>query len=164
MLVADNRAYDYKSEQYIYDLPLYDEKKKPVKKKAKKALSKAHVFSVLLVFSISIIMIARYAYIAEISFNINKLEKEHNELLKENSLLNVKLMQTVNLQTLEKIALEELSMQYPDPDQIVYVNVEKPMQEKKITDGTYFSKEDVLENKYVAKIKNVVSGLISLLD
>lgn len=164
MLVADNTAYNYQNEQYMCDLPLYDEKKKPIKKKAKKTLSKSHVFSVFLVFSISIIMIARYAYIAEISFNINRLEKKHSEIVKENSLLNVKLMQTINLQALEKIAFEELNMQYPDPDQIVYVNVGKPMQLKDVTDGAYLSKEDILENKYVTKIKTMVSGLISLLD
>ena len=164
MLVADNTAYDYQEEQYIYDLPLHDEKKKPIKKKAKKTLSKSHVFSVFLVFSISIIMIARYASIAEISFNINKLENKHSEILKENSLLNVKLMQTINLQALEKVALEELNMQYPDPDQIVYVNAEKPIQVNDVKDEAYFSKEDILENKYVAKIKSMVSGLISLLD
>ena len=164
MLVAGNTAYDYQREQYIYDLPLYDEKKKPIKKKDKKTLSKAHVFSVFLVFSISIILIARYAYIAEINFNINKLEKKHSEIVKENSLLNVKLMQTINLQALEKIALEELNMQYPDPDQIVYVNTEKPVQVNDVKDKAYFSKEDIMENKHVAKIKTMVSSLISLLD
>lgn len=164
MLVADNRAYDYISEQYAYDLPLYDEKKKQVKKKVRKKKPKTHIFSVLLVFSISIIMISRYAYIAEIGFNINRLEKEYAEILKNNSLLNVKLAQTVNLQALEKVAQEELSMQYPDPDQIVYVNVEKPAKENNSIDRAYFSQEDVLENKYVAKAKMVVSSFISLLD
>ncbi len=164
MIVADNTAYDYKYEQYIYDLPVYDEKEKPIEKKAKKTLPKSHIFSILLVFFISIIMISRYAYIAEITFNINRLERQYNEVIKENSLFNVKLAQTVNLQTLEKVALEELGMQYPDSDQIIYVNVKKPIAEKKVVDKTYFLQKDVLENKYVAKVKTIISSIISFLD
>ena len=164
MLVADNRAYDYKDEQYIYDIPLCDEKKKPIKKKIKKQKSKSQIFTVIFVFSISILMIARYAYIAEISFNINMLEKELKEIQKDNSLLNVKLAQTINLQSLEKVAFEELNMQYPDSEQIVYVNVEKLLQKNDITDKTYLSKKDVFENKYVAKVKSIISIFISYLD
>ena len=109
-------------------------------------------------------MIARYASIAEINFNINKLEKELKELEKENSILSVKLAQEINLQTLEDIAFEELNMQYPDLDQIVYINVEKPIQKNKTIDKTYFSKKDVFENKYISKIKSLINIIVSFLD
>lgn len=168
MIIADNRAYDYydySDEQFIYDeMPLSDKKEKAVKKKAVKKKSRPHIFIVMLIFSISIAMIARYAYIAEINFNINKLEKELKELEKENSMLGVKLAQKINLQSLENIAFEELNMQYPDLDQIVYVNVEKPIQKNETVDKTYFSKEDVFENKYISKIKSIIGILVSFLD
>jgi len=164
MLVADNRAYDYSYEEYITDVPLLDEEIKPKTKKAKKAKNKVRVFPIVLVFSLSILMISRYAYIAEINFNINKMEKEYNELLKKNESLKVSLMSTINLQTLEQIAIEELNMQYPDPDQILYVSAVKPVTIDKGYDDTYYSKEDVEENKYITKAKLLIDSFISLLD
>jgi len=164
MVVADNRAYDYSRENYIYDDPLYAGDKKTEVKKAKKVKKNVRILSIILVFSLSIIMISRYAYIAEINFNISRLEKEYKEILKQNEALNVSLMSTVNLQTLEKIALEELNMQYPDPDQIVYVNAAKPVTENNSYDKDYYSKEDVEENKYLSKAKLLINNFISLLD
>lgn len=166
MLIADNRAYDYIDEQYIFEKPLYEEKikQKRVVKKAKKQRSKSHISTVVLIFSISILVIARYAYIAEINFNINAMEKELKEVQKENSLLNVKLAQAINLQSLERIALEELDMQYPEPEQIVYVSVAESIKENAAIDKTYLSKKDVLENKYIAKVKSIISIFISYID
>ncbi len=166
MLIADNRAYDYIDEQYIFEKPLYEEKNKQkrVVKKAKKQRSKSHISTVVLIFSISILVIARYAYIAEINFNINAMEKELKEVQKENSLLNVKLAQAINLQSLERIALEELDMQYPEPEQIVYVSVAESIKENAAIDKTYLSKKDVLENKYIAKVKSIISIFISYID
>lgn len=164
MVLADNRAYDYSRENYIYDNPLLVEDKKPVVKKAKKAKQNARILPIILVFSLSIVMISRYAYIAEINFNISRLEKEYKEILKQNEALNVSLMSTINLQTLEKIALEELNMQYPEPDQIIYVSSAKPVVESSSYDKTYYSKEDVEENKYLSKAKLLINSFISLLD
>jgi len=164
MVVADNRAYDYSRENYLYDEPLFVEDKKNKVKKAKKAKQNVRVLPIILVFSLSIIMISRYAYIAEINFNINKLEKEYKEIIKQNQELSVSLMSTINLQTLEKIALEELNMQYPEPDQIIYVSAAKPVAESINYDNAYYSKEDVEENKYISKAKLLISNFISLLD
>ncbi|HHY77406.1 MAG TPA: hypothetical protein GX498_02690 [Clostridiales bacterium] len=164
MLVADNRAYDYSYEEYITDVPLLDEEAKPKTKKVSKTKNKVRIFPIVLVFSLSILMISRYAYIAEINFTINKMEKEYNELLKKNENLKVNLMSTINLQTLEQIAMEELNMQYPDPDQILYVSAAKPIVIDKGYDDTYYSKEDVEENKYITKAKLLINSFISLLD
>lgn len=164
MLVADNRAYDYSRENYINDIPLFDEDKKPKVKKARKTKQRVHIMPIILVFSMSIIMISRYAYIAEINFNISNLEKEYKEILKQNDTMKVSLMSTVNLQTLEQVALDELNMQYPGPDQIVYVSPAKPVVEKSNDEKEYFSKEDLQENKYISKAKLVINSFISLLD
>ncbi|MEA4963943.1 hypothetical protein [Lutispora sp.] len=164
MLVADNRAYDYSRENYINDAPLFDEAKKPMAKKVKKAKPRARILPIIMVFSMSILMISRYAYIAEINFNNSKLEKEYKETLKQNETLKVSLMHTINLQTLEKMAVEELNMQYPDPDQIVYVAAAKPVVKNNSYEKSYFSKEDVEENKYITKAKLLINSFISLLD
>ncbi len=165
MVVADNRAYDYNyNDEYFYDEPLYEEKKKSGKAVRKNKKSKPHIFTVIFVFSVSIVMIAHYACLAEINFNINKLEKELKEVQKENSLLSVKLAQAINLQSLEKVALGELNMQYPDSEQIVYINVIKPLPKNDTVDKTFYSKKDALENRYVAKVKSLINIFISYLD
>ena len=164
MLAADNRAYDYSYEEYLIDVPLLDEETKPKEKKAKKTKKKVRIFPIVLVFSMSIIMISRYAYIAEINFNINKMEKEYNKILKQNESLKVSLMGTINLQTLEQVAIEELNMQYPDPDQILYVSAAKPIRVNKGKDDTDYFKEDIEENQYLAKAKLLINSFISLLD
>ena len=164
MLVADNRAYDYTYEDYAYDLPAHDEQKKKSKKKVEKRRPKGQIFLLFMAFSFSIVMISHYAYIAEIAFNINRLEKEYAEIVKENSLLNVRLAETVNLQKLETLAQEELGMQYPNPDQLVYLDVKTPAKGNKQTDEGYFFREDVTENKHIARVKTLVVSLINLLE
>jgi len=164
LLVADNRAYDYSRENYIYDVPLFEEDKKPIVKKARKTKSKARILPILLCFSMSIIMISRYAYIAEINFNNSKLDKEYREILKQNDVLNLGLVSTVNLQTLEKIAFEELNMQYPEPDQISYVTAAAIVAENNADEKAYLSKKDIEENKYLTKAKVLINSFISLLD
>ncbi len=168
MLIADNRAYKYENEEYAYDIPFYHEElevsEKRVKKRESGYKSKSHIFSVIFVFTICIIIIAHYAYIAEINFNINMLERELKELKKANSSLNVELARTINLQSLETIAFEDLNMQYPSADQIVYINVEKTKVNNNIKNGAYLFKEDVIENKYITKVKSAISLVLSLLD
>lgn len=164
MLVADNRAYDYSRENFIDEEPLFDKNRKPIVKKVKKAKRKAHILPLMLCFTMSIIMISRYAYIAEINFNNSKLDKEYKEILKQNEVLSVSLMSTVNLQTLENIALEELNMQYPEPDQITYVMAAKPVEKNNSYEKSYLSKEDVEENKYITKAKLLINSFVSLLD
>lgn len=164
MVVADNRAYDYSRDNYINDMPLFDEEKKPIAKKGKKVKQKVHVLPIVLCFAMSIFMISRYAYIAEINFNNSKLNKEYKEILKQNEVLSVSLMSTVNLQTLENTAFEELNMQYPEPDQITYVIAAKPVEKSNSYEKSYLSKKDVEENKYISKAKLLMNSFISLLD
>ncbi|NLN48387.1 MAG: hypothetical protein GX154_04725 [Clostridiales bacterium] len=163
MVVADNRAYDY-SDEYLYNVPLYEEQKKPKSAAKKNKKSKPHILTVMIVFAVSIVMISHYACIAEINYNINRLEKEFKEVEKENSLLSVKLAQAINLQSLEKVALDDLHMQYPGSEQIVYVNVTKPLPQNDAIDRTFYSKKDVLDNKYIAKVKSLINIFISYLD
>lgn len=163
MIVADNRAYDY-SDEYLYNVPLYEEKNKSKTIIKKNKRSKPHILTVIVVFVISIVMISHYALIAEINYNINRLERELKETEKENSLLGVKLAQAINLQSLEKIALDDLDMQYPGSEQIVYVNVNKSLPKNNAMDKSFYTKKDIIENKYIAKVKSMINIFISYLD
>lgn len=164
MVVADNRAYEYDYERYLNQEPIskpIHEQKTKIKRKAKR---KTHVLSIMFVFAICVLLISRYAIIAEINFSIHNLEKDYKNVLKENTDLNVQLMKTVNLDNLEKIATEKLNMQYPDQSQYAYVKVPSLNVNQDGMQKDYYSINEVQENKYVANVKGVLSKAVKLLD
>jgi cell division protein FtsB len=165
MLRADNRAYDYNRYEELELQQISEPSSKPQKKVKEKAKPKTHLISILFVFGLSIFIISRYAYIAEINFNITNLEKEYKQVVKENTDLNVQLMKSVNLEALEKAALEKLNMQYPDvQNQIAYVNVKNAAQEAESEDNDFYNISDLQENKYIAYTKAVINNILNVLD
>ena len=165
MLRADNRAYDYSRYEQLELEQVSEQSAEPLKKVRKKAKPKTHLMSILFVFGLSIFIISRYAYMAEINFNITNLEKEYKKVLKENTDLNVQLMKSVNLEALEKAAIEELGMQYPDvQNQIAYVNVGNKAQASNNLMSDYYNISDVQENKYIAYTKAVINNILNVLD
>jgi len=167
MITADNRAYDY-SRYESYEEYQTNEPNQKTSKKVKtqaKPKPKTHLMSILFVFGLSIFIISRYAYIAEVNFNINTLEKEYKKALKENTDLNVQLMKTVNLEALEKAAVEKLGMQYPDvQSQIVYVSVDMPKPVSSEAHDGFYDIKKVQENKYIAYTKAMINNILSVLD
>jgi cell division protein FtsL len=165
MLRADNRAYDYSRYEQLELQQISEPSVKPLKKIKKKPKPKTHLMSILFVFGLSIFIISRYAYMAEINFNITNLEKDYKKVLKENTDLNVQLMKSINLEALEEAAIAELSMQYPDvQNQIAYVNVKNTMEKTEKEDSDYFNISDVQENKYIAYTKAVINNILNVLD
>ncbi len=170
MIRADNSAYDYSKYAYLEQLKqekIHSEQPavKPVQKPKTAVKPKMHLFSIIFIFSVSVLIISRYAFIAEINFNINSLEKDYQKAVKENTELNVQLMKSVNLETLEKVAVEELNMQYPDvQSQIVYVNIQRNQGAGEVQNSAFYSISDVQENRYIAYTKTVIGNILKVLD
>lgn len=165
MLRADNTAYDYSRYEQLEMEQVREIAASPRKKVHKKEKHKTHLMSILFVFGLSIFIISRYAYMAEINYNIKNLEKEYSALVKENTDLNVQLMKSVSLETLEKKAIEELGMQYPDiQNQIAYVNVEIPAQPAGNEARDFYNIDDLQENKYIAYTKAVINNILKVLE
>ncbi|HPW40321.1 MAG TPA: FtsL-like putative cell division protein [Bacillota bacterium] len=165
MLRADNTAYDYSRYEQLEMEQVREIAASPRKKVHKKEKHKTHLMSILFVFGLSIFIISRYAYMAEINYNIKNLEKEYSALVKENTDLNVQLMKSISLETLEKKAIEELGMQYPDiQNQIAYVNVEMPAQPAGNEARDFYNIDDLQENKYIAYTKAVINNILKVLD
>ena len=165
MLRADNYAYDYSKYEQTELQQASEPSTKPLKKERKKEKPKTHLVSILFVFGMSLLIISRYAYMAEINFNITSLEKEYKKVVKENTDLNVQLMKSINLEALESAALSKLSMQYPDvQNQIVYVNVEKKAQSAGGENTDFYNVSDVQENKYIAYTKAAINNILNVLD
>lgn len=163
MIVADNRAYDYSRHEYTEQLPK-QEKPLPKKNPKRKPKHRVHILNIAFVFAVSIFIIARYAYIAEINFDNKQMDKSIKKAQTENTDLNVQLMKSVNLENLEKVAIEKLHMQYPDVmNQIVYVQVQEPAAVAAVN-SDYHELQDVQENKYLANLKAVIGNLLKILD
>lgn len=170
MIRADNRAYDYSKYEYLEQLKqesIQQEQPNPRPAQKPKSLAKPkmHLFSIIFIFSVSVLIISRYAFIAEINFKINSLEKDYLKAVKENTELNVQLMRSVNLESLEKVAIEELNMQYPDvQSQIVYVNIQQNNGSDEAQNSAFYSISDVQENRYIAYTKTVIGNILKVLD
>jgi cell division protein FtsL len=165
MLRADNAAYDYSRYEQTEMEQISKPSEEPRRRAKQKAKPKMHLFSILFVFGMSIFIISRYAYMAEINFNISSLEKEYKAVVKENTELNVQLMKSINLEALESAAISQLNMQYPDvQNQIAYVNVAKKAQTVDNKNADFYNINDVQENKYIAYTKAAINNILNVLD
>lgn len=169
MIRADNRAYDYSKYEYLEQLTRETQQEQPdrsrVQKPKAQARPKIHLFSIVFIFSVSVFIISRYAAIAEINFNIHSLEKDYQAAMKENTELNVQLMKNINLETLEKAAVEELNMQYPDVQgQVVYLNIQPSERTDDAVNNEFYSISDVQENRYIAYTKMIIGNILKVLD
>jgi len=78
--------------------------------------------AILAVFSVLSFVVSRYAMINEVKYNIYSYKKEINALNIQIEELNTQLDGSIVLENIERQAIEELGMQYPQPEQIVYLN------------------------------------------
>ncbi|MDF2873290.1 MAG: cell division protein FtsL [Anaerocolumna sp.] len=163
MVVADNRAYDYNRHEYLEELQ-HEEKKLPKKSLKKKPKQRVNIMNIIFVFAVSIFLISRYAYIAEINFSNKQMDKQIKLAQTENTDLNVQLMKSVNLENLEKVAVDKLGMQYPDTmNQIIYVQVQQIEAEVAVS-SDYHGVSDIQENKYLASVKGAIGSVLKVLD
>ena len=164
MVVADNRAYDYSRHEYLEQMPKQEEKKLPKKNLKRKPKNRVNIMNIIFVFGVSLFLISRYAYIAEINFSNKQMDKEIKIVQTENTDLNVQLMKSVNLDNLEKVAVEKLNMQYPDiMNQIIYVQVQQ-VEGEVAANSDYHVASDIQENKYLASVKGVIGSVLKVLD
>ena len=80
------------------------------------------ILGIVLIFAALSIIVYNYARINEVRYNIYSIKSEINQLNIEIEELNSKLDGTITLDNIEKIAIEDLGMQYPQPEQILYIN------------------------------------------
>jgi hypothetical protein len=74
--------------------------------------------------AVGILVISRFVIISEYNYNIRNLERELEELRKENERLELQHAQVMDINELEDYALHQLGMVYPDNRDIIYVAVQ----------------------------------------
>lgn len=143
--IAEKRKYD-----------VYENNKVLKAKKTYKSNSKRKVRTILYIltaFGFLLILLARYAYITELNYNINKMQKSYEEIKNENFRLIVDMEKNINLQKVKQKAEERLGMHKPDKYQIVYVDL--PKEDVTQISGKYLNKGGNNGNSLFAVLKGL---------
>jgi cell division protein FtsL len=78
------------------------------------------------VVALALLVVFRYGQISQINMEINRATITRNALIDEQRHLEISIAELTALDRLEKIALEEMGLQYPHPEQIRFVGYTNP--------------------------------------
>lgn len=125
-MLAERRRYDYA------ELPDYQEQRQQKRKQRvvivtrKKAILRIKaVISIVFFFLLGTFILFRYAQIDKGNREVNALKVEYDKVCSKNAQIKVGLNRNVDLNGIERLAIQDLGMQYPDKNQTVYVEVAK---------------------------------------
>lgn len=176
MAPRGSTAYDYRDWDYngntAFPLELPQKHKPKHKPKTKvntgnrtKSSMSIVFLSMALCFGVAILLVMRSVYIAEMNFKIVNLGESYQQAMKVNKELNVKLLKSVNLVTLEDVAISKLKMKYPDVQKgISYLGVD----DTKLIDNKdyrgYYNIADVQEKQILVRVREYVGSLTGILN
>lgn len=155
-------VYGTAAEKLDYDVYEHNKVLKEKKKyKSNRLIKVKMIAGILLIFALGLIVMYRYALIADINFRISIKERQYNELRNENSRLKVAVENKTNLTRIMQVAQNDLGMQKPDKYQIVYIEV--PKTNYTVTSEQYknSSKEDAT---FLAELTNKIEIFVSLFN
>ncbi len=127
------KAYDYRSlytgTNTAYDIPVSYPKRTPQPKPAQKAHTQnkniVRAAAAFLAFvAICFTVICRYAIILESNQKITSLEKQYEQMLSSNQVLQTKIDKGIEMGEVERFAKNELGMMRPENHQIFYIDIE----------------------------------------
>jgi len=125
-MLAAQKRYNYEPVPEYQDYQRQDKKQKVVIVRRTKAIIRFKaVLCILIFFALGIFILARYSMINQEKRNINKLKADLNEINQVNTQIQVELNRKVDLGEVEKEAIQKLGMQYPDKNQMIYVQIPK---------------------------------------
>lgn len=126
MMVATQRKYAYDYDEEPPEKKRKQKESVTIKEKPQiKVNNKSRVkliASIIIVFSMFMVITYRYNLINEENLEVQGLKKELKRVAAEVSLAQIELEQNLNLDTVENYAKQKLGMQKPEKNQIVYVD------------------------------------------
>lgn len=126
-MVVANNAYAHLPQVYPYpDSRTQLHTKGKAKKRHLDTRQLRRIAAGVLVVFLALVVVYRYAQLSEINMQINAQTKTRNALLDEQRHLKITISELTALGRLEQVAIEELGMRYPSPDQIRYVGGNNP--------------------------------------
>lgn len=108
----------------------------------------------LFVFAMLAVTILRYAALYEVQYKVNDLSKEIDQTNMEIEEVRAKLDNTISLDNVERVAMSELGMQYPKPEQIVYIdgtwhyNLNKQAKSNQTASATNPAHDNLIQSVY----------------
>ncbi len=123
-------------------------KKVVVKKKKKQKFRWGVAVFAMFVFALSMTLVTRYAKVAELEREIEITKTKFERLESSNIARQVRLQQNVNIEEVEKIAVEKLGMVKPSKNQIVHIEIP-------VEDNTMYNTES--ESGFF--VKEIVDGI-----
>ncbi|MBE6035189.1 cell division protein FtsL [Aminipila sp.] len=141
-MMPAEKWYEYQDNYKKYGFDMKPKKTKPVKQKKKNSVTPkdrvAMMFFTIVIGALCISVIITTAYAASVKYEINKVIKDNAVITGEIENLTVQLNRANNIQTIERRAVTELGMMYPNPNEFIYV---KPAEEP-IKDFALLLKEE----------------------
>lgn len=114
------------------------------------------VFCLVAIFAFGTLVMYKYATITHLNYDLNKQTKAYNDIVKENTMINVQIEQAMDLQKIRSVAENTLGMQKPEKYQINYVSITKDNYTKVSAPYT----KNNYSNSLVAWFQNIL-GLIN---
>ncbi|MDP2891996.1 MAG: hypothetical protein Q8O09_02530 [Bacillota bacterium] len=122
------QAYTLHAQRRIAALPEQniEERKKPGRKPVSEARKKVRAFiAVVLVFGACAGLVARYAQMTQMNEEVNTLKTQLAEEQRKLGSLKLDLTLATDLDKISQVALNELGMDYPKDDQIIYIDLDQ---------------------------------------
>lgn len=157
---------DYKN--YMHDTHVETKKQQFQIKKKKESWVKRlasvsrTIFAALLMFAALALVVVVYANIYELKYNNYEYQKEIEQYKIEIEDLKSQLDSVVVLENIEKVAIEELNMQYPRQEQIIYINSSWNYKLDEVKSDV--ATEAVTSTKLAESTKNIAVLINNLID
>ena len=121
-MVVANRAHAHPK---VYQYPGHQRQPWEGQKAQKRPLVNTRLLRRILagvfVVALALLVVFRYGQISHVNMEINRLSNTRAAVVDEQRHLGISIAQLTALDRLERIAVGELGMQYPHPDQIRFV-------------------------------------------
>lgn len=157
---------DYKN--YMHETHVETKKQKFQIKKEKESWVKRlasvsrTIFAALLMFAALAMVVVIYANIYELKYNNYEYQKEIEQYKIEIEDLKSQLDSVVVLENIEKVAIEDLNMQYPRQEQIIYIS--SSWNYKLDEEKEALTAEVAEDGAFADDTKNIASLINNLID
>lgn len=119
------------------------------------AIPKARlVFSIIVIVAISFLILYRFSVLADLNYQMGKLNNQYNQLREENRMLEVDIAKSINLDNIKKLAEEKFNMHKPERYQTVLVSVPKNNYSV-VMDQTYINET----TKNASLVENIINAI-----
>ena len=142
------------------EVEVEEKKVKKVQKAPKQKLNLRVIFFAVLISFAAYFMISKQVAVFETEKEISALQKKLDGLESKSIQKNFELEQSVDLETVEEVAMTRLNMQRPDQNQKVYLNITGEDSTEITSKDNENAKSKV--SKYADNVKKNIAGIFSL--